>query len=474
MHPTSPLPNGKRPLALSQGWFITVISCLSVGLLVSVTPGAAIPFVAAGLVYLCVLRAQSRLTHHAWLGAVQHTSWMESEARRLGVMDHVHRRQEITQLDAAIFDRQGHLQKLDDDITAMQARCDALAHDSLVLKDSHDVQDVGLYDFENPADASVELGQSLKDLQVRIRDAVKTDRAASATTDWQVNGSAAQGQKMTRDMQKLLLRAYNAEAENAVKTVRAGHLTKAVQRLEKSAAAVAKLGTMMSIRITPYYADLRRRELEITHQHLEAVKSAKEEEKEERRREREERQAQKEFLAAKAKQEKEVEHYRSVLEALVESGDPDDVDRARATLAEAEEKLDDVESTMSNTRAGYVYVASNRGAFGPDVVKIGMTRRLNPEDRLKELSDASVPFNFDSHAMIFSRDAVGLERTLHESFADARVNLVNMRREYFYTTPAQVKEALSHHDVQVLEFHEVAESPEFEASEQLRSTRRAS
>ena len=128
---------------------------------------------------------------------------------------------------------------------------------------------------------------------------------------------------------------------------------------------------------------------------------------------------------------------------------------------------------MANTRAGYVYVISNRGAFGQGIVKIGMTRRLNPMDRVGELGDASVPFYFDTHTMIFAKDAVGLERALHKHFAQVRVNLVNLRREYFYSTPAEVKAALMElhqdYEAQLLEFHETADAPEYEASEDMRS-----
>jgi hypothetical protein len=104
------------------------------------------------------------------------------------------------------------------------------------------------------------------------------------------------------------------------------------------------------------------------------------------------------------------------------------------------------------------------------VVKIGMTRRLDPMDRVKELGDASVPFNFDVHALFFSQDAVDLQTTFHRHSAAQRVNRVNMRREYFYATPEQVRDALTAHDVELGEFQLEAEAPEFRVSEELRTT----
>ena len=83
------------------------------------------------------------------------------------------------------------------------------------------------------------------------------------------------------------------------------------------------------------------------------------------------------------------------------------------------------------TRMGHVYVISNIGSFGEDVVKIGLTRRLEPLDRIRELGDASVPFSFDVHAMIFHEDAPALERSLHKHFLTAQVNKVNPRKEFF-------------------------------------------
>jgi Meiotically up-regulated gene 113 len=111
----------------------------------------------------------------------------------------------------------------------------------------------------------------------------------------------------------------------------------------------------------------------------------------------------------------------------------------REQLSEAERAMDTMDYRAANIRAGYVYVISNIGSFGANLVKIGMTRRLDPMDRIRELSDASVPFNFDVHALFFSRDAVGIETAMHERLENQRVNIVNQRREFFRATPLEVK-----------------------------------
>ncbi|WP_433458352.1 GIY-YIG nuclease family protein [Micromonospora sp. CA-248212] len=92
------------------------------------------------------------------------------------------------------------------------------------------------------------------------------------------------------------------------------------------------------------------------------------------------------------------------------------------------------------------------------MVKIGMTRRLDPPDRVRELSDASVPFNFDVHALFFSEDAVGIEAKMHSRLADRRVNLINQRREFFYATPQEAKEYLLELTGSLLQYEEVPEA----------------
>jgi T5orf172 domain len=142
---------------------------------------------------------------------------------------------------------------------------------------------------------------------------------------------------------------------------------------------------------------------------------------------REERKAQQEMERERAKLEKERQHYENALEALMEKGDEEGANRVRDHLNEVAKAMEDVDYRAANIRAGYVYVISNVGSFGEKMVKIGMTRRLDPTDRVRELSDASVPFNFDVHALFFSKDAVGIESAMHDRLAHARVNAINHR-----------------------------------------------
>jgi len=220
----------------------------------------------------------------------------------------------------------------------------------------------------------------------------------------------------------------------------------------------------MDIRVAPAYQDQRVTELELTADYLEKKAEEKEREREEKARLREERKAQQEMERERARLEKERQHHANALHALVARGDEEAAARLREQLADVDRKIEDVDYRAANIRAGYVYVISNLGSFGENVVKVGLTRRLDPQDRVRELGDASVPFKFDVHAILFSQDAVELETKLHQRLADRRMNLVNRRREFFRATPQEVKALLIELEAEVLEYDELAAAVEYRQS----------
>jgi hypothetical protein len=386
---------------------------------------------------------------------------MFADLQRFGAMDTLARERHDAELDRSITAAQHEL-------AAVNAELAEVRGEVLDVRQVADRHNVGFYDYEHPAETSVKLAAELADVRARIKDKLREKTAVTTVSGFTFNGSTREGAKFVRDLSALLLRAYNAEAENCVKTVKAGNLDTARARLEKSREQIAKRGTMIGLQITNAFHRLRETELELAARHLQAVAIQKQLEAEARAEAREAAKAQREWEALKAKQKKEVDHYAAVLSQLQAAGDLDGVQRVQEQLDEAEAKLADAEDNALNTRAGYVYVISNLGAFGDGVVKIGMTRRLNPMERVRELGDASVPFLFDVHALFFSKDAVGIETMLHQHFAAQRVNLVNLRREYFYASPAQVRDALVEHHVELVEYQEHAPAEEFTASRDLR------
>jgi seryl-tRNA synthetase len=241
-------------------------------------------------------------------------------------------------------------------------------------------------------------------------------------------------------------------------------LDSAIARLTKTAQSIERLGKTMSIEINDEYERLRRVELELTADYINKVAEEKERDREEKARLREEAAAQREIQREREKLEKERNHYANALAALEAKGDSEGAARLRAQLADVDQAIADVDYRAANIRAGYVYVISNHGAFGQGMVKVGMTRRLEPMDRVRELSDASVPFNFDVHAIFFADDAVGIETTLHQRLAHKRVNRVNLRREFFYATPGEVKALLGEVAGSLLHFEDLPEALEYHQS----------
>ena len=347
----------------------------------------------------------------------------------------------------------------------LESRLTALRSEVAVTQETAVLQEVGIYEYRHPLTDAVAYQAELKQLKDRGRAMCRKDGGAiHATTDWTVNGSTAQGRKMVRETSKLMLRAYNAEADVLVRGMKPYKLDSAVDRLTKTAATIAKLGTTMSIHITTEYHALRVRELELTADFLAKREEEKERERAERERLKEEQRAQRELEAERKRLEKEQKHFQTAYEALVAKGDAAGANRLKDQLDDVERAIQEVDYRAANVRAGYVYVISNLGAFGERIVKIGMTRRLDPQDRVRELGDASVPFRFDVHALHFSADAVGIEAELHRRFDDRRVNRVNGRKEFFYATPQEVKEHLTELAGELLTFDESAEAIEYHQS----------
>ena len=377
----------------------------------------------------------------------------------------------LAEVELRTTDAHRELAGLQSQVLAASRELESLRAQMLDVRHAIDVSEFGLYDFEHPAEASARLAAELSAVRVEIRNCVTAKRATTAVANFTFNGSAAKGKTFVNELSKMMLAAYNAEAENAIKTVRAGGLSTAQARLEKAAERVAKNGQMIALAITGEYHRLRMRELELAARHLAAVQADKDVERAHREELREAKKAEEELRREREKLDKEREHYANALAALEARGDDAGAAELRAKLEEINRSIADVDYRAANVRAGYVYVISNLGSMGERVVKIGMTRRLDPLDRIRELSDASVPFNFDVHALFFSEDAYGIEAMLHRHFADRRVNRINLRREFFYATPAEVLDALREHRIAVVEYRTEAEADEYRASQALAAER---
>lgn len=346
---------------------------------------------------------------------------------------------------------------------ALRQRVQASAGDSPVeLDDARVLQDVGIYRYHHPLESAAAYQERLANLEERIAEVIKSDKAIARSELFTFNNSLSQGRRMTSDLGKLMLRAYNAETDNALRTLRAGNVVTAKRRLEASRTAIAKLGALMEMRIDDAFHDLRIEEIELTADWLMKKQQEREDAREERARLKEEEKVRRELEEERAKLDKERAHIAFALDALAAKGeqDPELIER----LAAIDVAIADNDFRAANVRAGYVYVISNEGAFGHQVVKIGLTRRLRPLERIAELSGASVPFRFDVHTLYFSEDAVTLENELHKHFSSRAVNQANFRKEFFFATPSEVRDVLLEKVGNLLEFTEAAEATEYRQS----------
>jgi len=370
------------------------------------------------------------------------------------------------------------LQRLRDqfaaEVTDLETLRDNLLADVARTREENALQEIGIYEYRHPLSDSVAYRDALKNLQSEIKAFARRDGGAiEASKAWVVEGSVADGRKMLGEYSKLMLRAYNAEAENLVRSVKPHKLDKALERLDKLAHTLEQCGRTMHLRVAPQYHRLRCRELELTADHLELLARQKDYEREERERIREDRRAHEEWTREQAKLERQQKQGQNTLTDLEAEGksETDAAIELRVKLAELEEAITTVKSRAANIRGGYVYVVSNIGSFGDDVVQIGVTRRFDPRERIRDLSNPAVPFGYDRIALFYDDDAAGIEDELHRRLEDKRINKVNRRREFFRVTPAEVREHLRELTDTYFEFTEQPEAVQYHQSRNTAPTR---
>lgn len=327
------------------------------------------------------------------------------------------------------------------------------------------------YDFVN----SAQYKYKLDDIREDQKNMIRQDQAVLGDTNWTVNNDARKGKKMVNDTKKLLLRAFNSECEYVISKVRYNNFDTCLKRIKKASETISKLGVVMNISIHNRYYELKVQELRLALEYQQMKQREKEEQQELRARMREEARIQREIEAERKKAEKEKQHYLNALKEaqkqLAECTDEaqrnalaEKLDEMQIQVSKIDKNLADIDYREANQRVGYVYVISNIGSFGENIYKIGMTRRLNPQERVDELGNASVPFNFDVHAMIFSKDAPALENALHHAFDDRKVNMVNKRREFFNVSLDEIEKVVKENFDGSVEFEKTALAEQYRES----------
>ena len=358
----------------------------------------------------------------------------------------------IIDVDTAICTKKIERDELIQDIESLRssyskkkAIFDRLQKEAAIYDEKIAFAELGIYEPHFDFNDSEAFKKLITEVRALQKSMVSAKTATTSDSNWTVDGSQSKGQTMMNRQTRLTMRAFNNECEAAIANTRWNNVNAMEKRILRAAKAINDQNKSLNLEITEAYLKLKLKELYLTHEYREQLKKEKDERAEIARMEREE----KRLLAEAAAAEREEQKYQKMLEkaraevgAGTNEGMQAKIAELEKALEEAHEKGERAKAMAQMTRSGYVYIISNIGSFGEDIVKIGLTRRLDPDDRVKELGDASVPFGFDTHAMIYSEKAPELETALHNEFADRRVNAANMRKEFFRVQLDEVENAV--------------------------------
>jgi len=344
-------------------------------------------------------------------------------------------------------------QSFDQQLKELMKQIDLRKREIIVLDEEILLESFALYKPKFKFLTSEDYKTRLDACREKQKQLIKDGKAININENWTVNNSKVEGRKMVNDMKKLMLRSFNNECDYCVDNVKFNNMEAHEKRIQKSFEELSKLGRIMSASITYDYRNLKYEELSLAFEYQQKKQEEKEEQKRAREELREQQKLEQEIRQARERLAKEKKHYMRAINELASKLKETTSDSERALVLE---KLEEVQAQYSelekeekvidyreqNAKAGYVYIISNIGAFGENVYKIGMTRRLEPMDRIDELGDASVPFTFDVHALIFSENAPALEAKLHEHFCKSRINKLNNRKEFYRADILEIEKVL--------------------------------
>ena len=364
---------------------------------------------------------------------------------------------EVISLDTELAQKRNELAQLNEEI--------AVANGNLNL------QEFGFFERQYSFSDSTKYKDKLDSLRMQQKSMVKNGTAGRIITPMLLDNSKSKGKAMQNQLIKAALRGFNGEADALLVKISVVNVDNKIKALRKVFEQLNKMYARNLIEITYPYLDLKIEELRLAAEYELQKQEEKELLREQREKEREDKKLQAEIKAKRKQLEKDRDHFKNMVAKVTEllkEAKNDEVDELRRQLAEYQDKLseldeieEDIDYREGHATAGYVYVISNIGSFGEDVYKIGVTRRLEPLERIRELSSASVPFQFDVHALIFSEEAFALETELHNQLANYKVNKVNGRKEYFKVSFEEIRNILATHKELTVELNEDAEAFEY-------------
>lgn len=307
------------------------------------------------------------------------------------------------------------------------------------------------YPFDLIEADSSEINTHIKKLEMREKDLVSLEKV-------KIFNDSKDNKKHQNAQAKQIIRLFNAETSQLINNVNGKNIESMQNKIFKSFEGINKIFETDNVRIPEALLDIKLEMLDLKHK----LKIKQEDEKivrrEERARMKEIQQAEKEMEKKLKDLDKDIKHHNNEIKKLTKYLNNTNLQVEKELYIEKIKELDEslknlsserenIEDRKENAQSGFVYVISNIGSFGENVYKIGVTRRLEPMDRINELSSASVPFEFDVHALIFSENAFELESKLHDHFKKYKVNKVNGRKEFFKVNIDEIKDKiLSEHN----------------------------
>lgn len=366
---------------------------------------------------------------------------------------------------------QKEIEKTESELLTAKQNLQNVKKDLVRAEDDLEMQEYGLYEPRYNFIHATDYKERLDAVRKQQKQMIKDKTAAVGNTEWTVGESKAKGRAFVNANIKQILRSFNNETTVLISKVKHSNIDNIENRINKTFTSLNNLYKREDVQITKGYLNLKIDEMHLAYEYEVKKQEEKELLREEREKEREEKKLQKELERERKKFERENETINSEIEevkAKMAQAAAEEKAKLEAEIAKLQEALDKnneevkkINEWQEKPGAGYVYIISNIGSFGEGVFKIGVTRRDNPEERIRELSSASVPFRFDTHVFIFSKNAYELESELHERFNDKRVNKVNMRKEFFRISIDDVKQIVEENKGQVHSFVEHPDAEEY-------------
>lgn len=361
---------------------------------------------------------------------------------------------------------------LEKTISEKQSELDELKKDINIANDELYFQEYGFFERKYKFVSSIKYKVALTNLRNQEKALVKNGYAAIIETPMILDGSSSKGKALQKQLIKAAIRGFNGEADALLTKISVSNVEHKRSALVRAYNQLNKMYSRNAISISPNYLKLKEEELQLAAEFELKKQEEKDKLREEKEREREDKKLQAEIKKQQAKFDKDINQFQNAIdiaESKFEEASDIEILELKKQIADYKRKIeslnndkDELVTTFSNAKAGYVYVISNVGSFGEGVVKIGVTRRLTPTDRVDELGSASVPFKFAINALIFNDDAFDLESRLHKHFDKNRINKFNNRKEYFRVDLNEIKSYLATDSSLNVEWNENPENFEYE------------